>query len=417
MKNSHYAILDQLVVSGSNFLSSVCLARLLGTNQYGLYIFGFTTLVVIQGLASSCLFSSTSVLCSAQKDGIWGHYIGIHALMLLALISLVSSGMLLSSFLLENGEFAENGKILVVLGGICLPFLGHEFGRVVLFTQLESRFVFIGDCIAYGGRGVALITAAMFGVSQAWQLIILLGVTSFAGVVWFCWVLQRSPMKITFTLEKTIIKDIFSYSRWSFAEWIPFMLSSQLYIYVVTFVIGNEATGVLAACRNLTMPVIVLLVGVMNYALPFFSRYIEEHSLTSVGGKLRQYAGVLFVSVAVYLLLICYFRHELLYLLFGKYEDYSALVLVYAASVMLNVVFNPAEIYFRATRRPKFLFYARLISALASASLCYPIIVKFGIYGAVYTHLIAQLVMGSGLYFFILWQRKLSKGRLADVPI
>lgn len=398
MKSIYFALLDQILVSGSNFLLSLILARFLSGEEYGLYIFGLTTLTVMLGLANSTLFGSLSVLSAPLLGQRWRSSIKGHALLFLLLIVLSVGTLTAIGALLGGGPFLANGKVLFATSAILFLHLGHEFGRVSLLSLLKSKDVFIGDCIGYGGRMLLVLGAIQCGVDQGWQLIIIFGGPSLVGVLYFWHKLDMGQIWTSCTVERSIFLEMFRYSKWTFAEWVPFVLSGQLYVYVVTFVLGNEANGALVACRNLVMPVTVLLVGVMNYSLPYYSRMFNEKGVQNLLASLKKYFAALVTLVIGYLFLIYFFRVEILYIIYGKFVEFNALVPLFAIGLFANVIYNPAEIFFRVTRKPKFLFFSRLVSAVVTTVACYPLVTHYGINGAVYSYILSQLTMGLVLY-------------------
>ena len=62
-----FAIADQIVVSGSNFLSNVLLARILGIEEFGRYVLAWTVVLFVQGLQFSAV-SSTMLSIGPKHD-------------------------------------------------------------------------------------------------------------------------------------------------------------------------------------------------------------------------------------------------------------------------------------------------------------------------------------------------------------
>src|ERR1700677_2281945 len=58
MRRAKWALADQVIVSGSNFLSNILLARILGIEEFGRYVLAWTIVLFVQGLQCSTVSSA-----------------------------------------------------------------------------------------------------------------------------------------------------------------------------------------------------------------------------------------------------------------------------------------------------------------------------------------------------------------------
>jgi len=63
-----WAILDQALVSGSNFVSGILLARILGPDEFGRYVLAWTALLLIQALQHAGI-TSAMLSIGPREDG------------------------------------------------------------------------------------------------------------------------------------------------------------------------------------------------------------------------------------------------------------------------------------------------------------------------------------------------------------
>ena len=66
-KWAKWALADQVIVSGSNFLSNILLARILGIEEFGRYVLAWTVVLFVQGLQFSAV-SSTMLSIGPKHD-------------------------------------------------------------------------------------------------------------------------------------------------------------------------------------------------------------------------------------------------------------------------------------------------------------------------------------------------------------
>jgi len=200
--------------------------------------------------------------------------------------------------------------------------------------------------------------------------------------------------------KKPVMIEIFDYGKWTLLDWLPFVLSGQLYVSIVTFVLGNEATGALGAIRNFVAPVSILLVSLMNYVLPYFSGIYAKKGDHAFKASLGSFFVIISLILLFYLTIINIFAEELLYLVYGKYSEFAFILLLLSFGIALNIFFKPFDIYIRVICKPKYIFLSRIGSAAVSLLLCYPLVFYYGLSGAALSYILSQAGMLVMLSFF-----------------
>jgi O-antigen/teichoic acid export membrane protein len=145
-RKGFWAIADQGVLSGSNFLTTIVVGRLCGASQLGAYALGVTLLVLLGGLQNSLILSPYTVFSNRGKEKDLARYAG-SILVQQGLVTLV--GMI---------TFATAGTIVSVAGGqpgvvevlwalvITVPFFSfREFCRRILMARLHVKTVLVLD--------------------------------------------------------------------------------------------------------------------------------------------------------------------------------------------------------------------------------------------------------------------------------
>lgn len=399
--NLNYAILDQCLISGTNFLLSIILARVLPPSEFGLYIFAFTILVVSVGFMNSIITSPLSVLGAPVGKETWNKFLYVSLVMFFSVSILLMIILFTSYFCLKESIYHLNASVLGVVGMIVLLYIGQEFVRRALLTRLKVRHAFIIDMITYLTRLLMILLFVYLEDIDCTTIIYIFGFTSLFGIISGLYSGDLTFKVQEFRFDYSILREFWNYSKWTLAEWIPFVLSGQLYIFIVTFVLGNDATGILGACRNLIAPLSILLIGIMNFALPYYSNVNKTSGEKILKQSLRGFFTVLFTCVMIYLFIINCYAEQFLYFLFGKYSIYANIVFLYSVGIFFNFVFKPADIYLRVVMKPKLVFISRLIAGAVCALSCYPMVLFFGIEGAVYTYILSQVIMCIFLFNFI----------------
>ncbi len=142
-KKSYVALFDQALVSGTNFLTGVLLARLCSKEQYGLYVLAFSVILLWDGLRGSLIASPQAVFLHQKPSGQQPPYLGstivMHALLLVmgAVVLGVGAGIVRAA---SNTSLAA--AILAGTFALC-GYSSREHVRRTFYAQLY-HYVFAG---------------------------------------------------------------------------------------------------------------------------------------------------------------------------------------------------------------------------------------------------------------------------------
>lgn len=397
-KSVSYAIWDQVLVSGTNFLFSIVLARAFTQEEFGLYLFSFTTLVLAIAFLNAVLCGSISVLLAPYEGDELREYIW-NFFLLFCIISLgLSFSLFVASLLLDKTSFSSNASALRDISFILFAFLGQDYFRRILLSKLMVFDVFIVDILTYVPRIVVLFV--FYSQLTTGRIIYLFGLTSVFGIFYALYRI-RSHFHGEKVIKREIWMKIWHYGKWTLAEWVPFVVSGQLYVYVVTFMLGNASNGLLGACNNLVAPVVLLLVSIMNYGLPYYSNLFNKAGQWAVVGSMKKIFAALGVMVSSYLIAVTVFADHIFEFLNPAYLGNSRLVGILGIAVFFTFLFKPADIYFKVKLLPRIVFICRIITAFISSISVFLFIKLYGVYGAALSYFVSQFVMCILLYYFM----------------
>lgn len=398
MRKPFLAIADQVTISGTNFLISLALARFMVAAEYGLYVFGFTTLIILEGLQNNLVSAPLNVIAARKNRSEWRELV-FHSLIFHVIISLLVIAALTTSFFLLRGTtYGGNAIVLLNLNITAVAFMGSELLRKSFLSILDIGNTLLLDVIAYSIRLLALVAVFFLDLSSS---VIVLHFISLGSLTSILIGLRKIKLDLhLMKFKKQVMIEIFDYGKWTLLDWLPFVLSGQLYVYIVTFVLGNEATGALGAIRNFVAPVSILLVSLMNYVLPYFSGIYAKKGDQAFKANLGSFFVTISLILLAYLAIINIFAEELLYLVYGKYSEFAFILLLLSFGIALNIFFKPFDIYLRVICKPKYIFLSRIGSAAVSLLLCYPLVFYYGLSGAALSYILSQAGMLVMLSFF-----------------
>lgn len=142
---------DQVVVSGTSFLTSVIIGRAFGKSQLGLYILGYSIIIIILEIQNSFISSHYTIKSPRLKEGALFCYTGSVLVLLIGLIALSTICLAAWAALIPRGfgpmEITTiRWPLSIIMGFILL----REFGRRVCFAQLKIIIIlFLDNRISY----------------------------------------------------------------------------------------------------------------------------------------------------------------------------------------------------------------------------------------------------------------------------
>src|ERR1017187_4385316 len=164
-KKGTLALLDQGLISGSNFLITILLARWLAPEQYGAYAIAFSAFLLLGSIHEALVIEPMTVLGPSWYASQRKEYLGT-VLWITGVLGLVLVGVLVSVTLIAH-HFAASGDLARALAGLCLStpcvflfwvarysfYLEQRPGRAAAGSALYSVLLIAGTLSAFR-RGV-----------------------------------------------------------------------------------------------------------------------------------------------------------------------------------------------------------------------------------------------------------------------
>jgi O-antigen/teichoic acid export membrane protein len=380
------AILDQALISGSNFLVSICLARWLMPEQYGSYALAFSISLLLTFLYQSLLLEPMAVFSGGayrkSLRGYLGALLWIHVW--ISGFGLIVLGIATVVAYKRGGSGGLPGALLgVTLASPCI--LLFSLARRAYYMKLAPARAAVGAAIY-----CAVVTGGLFVVyREGW----LSPFTAFAlmavGALF-------TSMYLLFHVRTTLTADEagpklrqtwdrhWDYGRWalatSAATWIPY------YMYYPLLSAFKDLTqaGQLRALMNLALPLEQSYTALACLFLPYAARLHGEEG-TAGARTLTRRITLLYVGGAiVYWLAVIPLKGPVFHLLYrGKYLEVSYLLPYVAAETILwSAAFGPT-IVLRGMESPASVFYARCAASVLSLAVGVPLTMIYGLWGCV----------------------------------
>jgi O-antigen/teichoic acid export membrane protein len=403
------AVVDYGLISGSNFLLGILLARWLTPPEYGAYALAFSFFILAGFLYQSLLLEPLSVFSGTLfRDNIRGYLkttLSIHwALSLLMCLVLAVAAVL--AFVVGHSP-----PLAIALSGMAVatPFLmAHALARRSFYLKLmpgPAAFGSIFYCVFVTG-GVFLFFR--LGLLSSFTAFLVMGFAALvtSGVM----VLQLNAALAPATgrpgLRATWGKH-WEYGRWALATCVVGWIPNYIYIPLVSSFSGMAAAGELRALMNLAAPVLQTYAALSMLFLPYAARVQHEKGRRGATMLSRRLAFLFVAGSAAYWAVLIPFKQPLFHFLYnGKYMESAYLIPLFALETTIwSASLGPA-ILLRAMESPRSLFLANGAASVIALVIGIPATRYFGLQGVIFS-----MIGANALYVlvaFILFGRKLA---------
>jgi len=411
------AILDQGLISGSNFVISILLARWLMPDQYGAYAVAFGIYIMLSLVYQSLVLEPMGVFGgSVFRSNLRGYLrslVSIH----IALSVTICAALVIAwavAHRLGAGAAVTGALAGVAFASPCLMLFA--LARRTFYVELSPAPAAAGAFI-YS----ALVLAGLYVVYQRALLspfvaFLLIGVGALVtGVV----LMIGLRSGLTSSGPSPALSDAWRrhwrYGRWALASCIAGWLPSYVYYPLLSSFKGMAQSGQLKALMNLTMPFEQTKGALLMLFLPYAARVMAQHgkagarvlgtrlTLLSICGAIAYWAVIIPLHKPVFHILYS-----------GRYTEVAYLLPALAlGQIFWSATFGPA-VALRAMESPASVFVALAFATVASLMIGVPATWMFGLKGAIWGSNVADILSFVALLFVL--QRKLAAHGSADLP-
>jgi O-antigen/teichoic acid export membrane protein len=363
------ALIDQVMVSGSNFLTSIVLVRGLGLHEFGKY--AIASMLLLYANASQMSFVTSPMLTIAplmegkeKRDFVNGMFS----------IQIVASLLLLVIFLLAGAisrVFTSFYSIPCILSfAFCVgTFQLQDWIRRYYYLYNKAKLAIVSDFISYFVQLALLFALWRFSALTLFGTFLVMTLTSLAGFAVGPITESFRPgirnLQLAWARGRGLSRDLLITSQ---VRW----FGVQGVLLIGTGIVGVEAAGGIRAAWNLAGPVNLVLAALEN-VIPI--RISEELKKNGTAGAFAFVKRVTLLITALFGLLIlpaAIFGRPLLRFLYGPAMTafYLPMVLL-LASVLVQAVAIQSFYFFRGLHDTRTLFRANVSSAIASLATVY----------------------------------------------
>ncbi|MEX1179728.1 MAG: oligosaccharide flippase family protein [Cucumibacter sp.] len=391
------SIADQIVVSGSNFVTGVLIARFLGIDQFGVFSLAWLVVLLFESIQAAVIAGPMLSIGPKQTKQEREEYYGIMFLEQFAFSGAAAALVAASMLVAVSNRLPIDVGTLTALIAVVVALQTQEFLRRYNFSRGRSGLVLLSDAVRYGTQLAALLAlfvayGAATGVVGA--LLVIAGSALLGGLV----LLKGRPIiPHSFARLHVIVAHQVEFSKWLFGAALVQWTTGNAFLIVVGALLGPTAVGAMRAAQNLLGVTHVYFQAAENVLSPLAARVLHEDGAPALRRLLRTTGFAFGALTSAFCLLFAGFPDYWLTLVFGPtFEGYGLIVVGYAAVYLLLAFSVPLRLAFLAMERTQSIFKVNVIAAAFALASSYPLVNWLGVPGAVagvvLVHLIGLLV-------------------------
>ncbi len=370
------SLLDQSVVSGSNFFTLIYLGRQLETEQYGFFSLAMITVLFLANLQRALITRPMELLRGTESAE---HFLGrlIVLFRVLCLMTLIAIA-LLGAFSIHFFPYLE---LFASCTAYVVCFFLQEMMRRYWYATNHIGGALRSDLISYGGRVAGLFSVdVLWGISGS-SAFAVMAATSLAAFAW-----DARVSSLCAGAPRRSMRDIVR-QNWRISKWLTLSVfviwgAGQVYPLLVA-TLGPIAVGTFAACGNIMRGVSLLVQTVENYLPSRAAALLHEKGARAFRRHLVRTMSRNAVAGLLFALIIYAFADQIMHVVYdGAYDGDTKVLRLMVPGAFCSLMGAILGAYSLAMADARASFLANLAATVCTFTVGYWCIRTYGITGA-----------------------------------
>jgi O-antigen/teichoic acid export membrane protein len=245
-----WALSDQAVVSATNFLTNVMLARFMGLREFGIFALTWMSVLFANSIQNALIVFPMMSIGPKQEEKDRSTYFGAvffqEFVLVLLCFALVFVALFSSSRFFSHVNLHHLALPLAVSA---LAYQSQDFIRRYFFSVRRNRCALLDDLISYPPQLPIIFLLHRWGHLNSAAALWTMAGTSLVGMAagWL-WI---EPLQFRWQAIKSVWQRHWKISRWLTGSAALVWTSSNFFIVAAPIYYGAAAAGVLKAAQNL----------------------------------------------------------------------------------------------------------------------------------------------------------------------
>lgn len=389
------ALFDQALVSGSSFIATFVIARLLTIADFGVYAALLLTIYLLVSVCNAWVIQplQTSYAKEPEKES----YLGFTFYVQIGLLVFVTISLLIVTHFEMFSAVKPEWQVILFMNA----FLMHDYLRKCFLIMNAIKKIFWMDLTLCLIQTLVLILAHSNTTMSLTKLILYLGFSyAIAGIIGI-YFLQVTTYELHHW--KKFLQNHIYQGKWLFLTAIVQWWSGNFFAVSAGIILGPLALAALRLVQSLFGILNVVLQTYENYALPFASS-LHRKSTDESKKYLRNFSLKGGITMTIVLAILFFFSSEIMHAVGGQqYDSYAYLLKGMAFLYLIIFVGYPIRMAIRIKEMNHLIFIGYVLSFVFSALFAKFLLKEFQLSGALIGLIANQLIL------LLFWQYNLTK--------
>jgi O-antigen/teichoic acid export membrane protein len=333
------SLADQAVASATNFLTGIIIARTCSKEELGLYILGFSLILLMTDFQTSLITTPYMVFAPRLKGCAHALYTGSTLIHQLAFCFLTMFGVACGAIAVTHGLGPRGlGAVLWALSVVIALIMLREHARRVSFARLKLVTAFLFDTSIAVGQISGLLLLAHFGLLSASHAFWVIGSVCGIAVLGWLWS-DRGFYDPRMSESLADLKKNWVFGKWVFASGLVWAASMNLYPWLLAAFHGVASTGVWAACLGVVSVGNPALLGIQNLIGPKIAHVYAANGIRALNRLVLKITVAISVPMSLLCVVLFIWGSRFLTLLYGRqYGGNNLVVAVLALNLLVSAV-------------------------------------------------------------------------------
>jgi O-antigen/teichoic acid export membrane protein len=380
------SIADQALFVGGTFLANVVLARTQTKEEYGLFTLSYSVFTFLSALHNAAVLEPCTVYGSGRYRQRFAQYLRLMArsnvfvcVFLTAFLLLIClSTFVIAPHFVPRSLFGLGLTVGFLLSGIFLRRMFYLLGKPILAAA--SSLTYFLTVV------VGLWFAVKIHALNSFSVFLILALGWIAAIVAVAARLPLWNVADTFLdFEPDYWREHWKYARWVLVTAFVVQCTTQGYYWVVAGFLSVKDVADLRAMYLVVGPVDQLFIAISYLLIPMLaSRYArgKTHDWFSLW---RSYALATLAVTLLFAFCVRGLGKPVMHLLYaGKFDGLAPLLFLLALLPVFMGVGNTLANALASMEKPKLVFWGYVSGGAATFTVGIPLVIRFGLPGAVY---------------------------------
>jgi len=408
-----FAVLDQGLFSGTNFIVNILLARWLEPAQYGAFAVAYSVFLLLAAFHTAVLTEPMLVFGAGKYAEKFQKYLGIVIYGHWGVTGTIA--LLLALVALAFWQLGSNDLAGALAGlAVASPFILLLWVvRRALYVKVQPQQAATGG-ILY----LLLILVGMYGLDQKGWLssasaLVVMGISSlFVSIAFLTFLQPQWRLGSSNPMPKMILYDHWRYGRWAASSELLRSLYGSIYYIMAATILSLGSVAALRAIQNIVNPIHQFFTALALLLVPRSAKRFMEGGGGSRGlTKDAVKISIVFTlpALAYWVLIVIAGPVIVSALYVAKYDQYTMLIPYVALAAVFAALGGGPHVVLRAARKPDLVFVVYLFSACFSILTSWFFITFMGLLGAA-IGISCSVLVGTTVAWW-LWLKKGFKGQ------